>query len=285
MTGMGRARGKIGASHFLVEIKSVNHRYCEVNPRFPPRLQSLEIPLVALIKKKISRGKIDIWIGEEKGVGAVFSVNEKALKGYYALLQTIRKKLKIKGEITLENLQQGSHLWGESSPDAARFLPGLKKLAEAALNDLIRMREKEGSHLKQSLLVRLKNLEKIRILVGEKSPLFLEVYRDKLKARLSKILGESTEVDQARLSQEIIFHADRCDVSEELERLSSHFEQLKTLLSQKESAGRPLDFLIQEMNREWNTIASKSPDAEVSHLVVEAKSEMEKMREQVQNVE
>ncbi len=285
MTGMGRARGKVQSSHFLVEVKSVNHRYCEVNTRFPPRLQSLEIPLVNLIKKKINRGKIDIWIGEEKKEETVFSVDEKALKGYHELLKSIRKKLKLKGEVTLENLQQGFHLWGDKPPDSFQFLPGLRRLVELALKELMKMREKEGKHLRQSLLRRLDNLEKIRILVAEKSPLFLEVYRKKFEIRLKKILGESTEVDPARLNQEIVFHADRCDISEELERLLSHIGQLKMLLAKKEPVGRPLDFLIQEMNREWNTIASKSPDATISHLVVEAKSEMEKMREQVQNVE
>lgn len=284
MTGMGRARGPILQSHYIVEIKSVNHRYCEVFVRLPNRLQSLEHLIVQSVKKRISRGKIDVWIGEEKSEDTTLPFNEKALQAYFVFLEKIRKKYKLKEEISLSHLLGGSTFWTGRSEEAEKLKPGVKKLIDLALDDLISMRTKEGQHLAKDLEGHVKILEKLQGQVGSKKEDVVNAYQAKLKVRIEKLLAD-VQVDQDKLANELAFFADRCDINEELERLTSHFSKVREIMKGSEPCGRPLDFLIQEMNREWNTIGSKSADPILAHLIVEAKSQMEKMREQVQNIE
>ncbi len=284
MTGMGRAAGPIDSAHFIVESRSVNHRYCEVSVRLPGRLQALEFQIVQLVKKKISRGKVDIWIGEEKGEAEQFPFNDKLLKGYYDFLSKVRKKMKIAEPITLTHLQQGASFWMSRGFDPQKYWPKLKKLVEKSLTALTVMRAKEGSALQKNIEARLKVLEELKSRVETKKEEVFVLTKNKLEVRIQKILN-GIEVDPGKLANEVAFFADRSDISEELERLASHFTQMRQLIRGAEPSGRSLDFLIQEINREWNTIASKSQDASLAHYAVTAKGELEKVREQVQNIE
>lgn len=283
MTGMGRAKGKIGSSHFLVELKSVNHKFCEVFTRLPNRFQPLELQITQFIKKKIARGKIDVSFIEERAEGEM-TVNLKALRAYHRFLSDIKTELKLKEPVTLAHLQAGSSFWMVRESDLKRHAPAMQLLVDKAIKDLLRMREREGKNLKKQIQFRLKNLEELHRQIGLRRGTVLEAYQQKLHKRVESLLSE-VEVDQSKLANEIAFFADRSDISEELERLESHFKQMRELLESKEPCGRPLDFLIQEINREWNTIGSKSQDVSIAHWIVQAKSELEKLREQIQNIE
>lgn len=283
MTGMGKARAKLGKSYLRVELKSVNHKYCEVYTRLPQRFQSLEPLMTQLIKKTCGRGKIDLWLGEDRGSGEM-ELNKKALKSYHKFLKEIKSELKLNEGITLSHLQSGSSYWMTKEVDIKKEWPQIKKIVEAALEDLLKMRLREGKNLKRFVLAQVKKMEQLLSkLKAHKSQVFNK-WKEKFEKRIQKILND-IEVDPGKLANEVAFYAERTDITEECDRLQSHFSQVKKLLNSSGPCGRPLDFLIQEMNREWNTIASKSQNVSIAHWVVEAKSEMEKMREQVQNIE
>lgn len=283
MTGMGRAKGEVDGAQISVEIKSVNHRYCEVNTRLPSKLQSLEILISQLIKKKISRGKVDIWIGEDK-VDNEISLNKNALKKYHQFLTRVCDEIGIVNDIQLSHLQEGASFWMNQDLDAEKLWPKLKPLIEKAISQLIKMRSTEGKTIQKQLLSRISKLEKLTVKVEKRKSKVLQEYKKKLNMRIEKLL-DKVEVDQSKLANEIAFFADKADVTEELERLSGHFSHMKKIMGQTKPIGRPLDFLIQEMNREWNTLSSKTSDVSIAHDVVNAKSELEKIREQVQNIE
>lgn len=283
MTGMGRARGKIGPSFFLVEVKSVNHRYCEVSTRLPSRYQIFEHAITTLVKKKVSRGKIEISLFEEKKEGDI-RFDATALKNYWRFLNKVRSDLKIAEPVGLAHLQAGSSLWMTRETPAEKDLAPVKKLVEKALLNLLEMRRKEGANLKKEIEGRLKKLVSLKFMVMQKREEVVVAAKDRLNKRLEKLMS-GVEVDPARLAAEVAVMADRSDISEEGERLSSHFAQMQTLMNRGVPSGREIDFLIQEINREWNTMASKSQDAPIAHWVVEAKAELEKIREQIQNIE
>lgn len=283
MTGMGRARGKIGPAYFLVEIKSINHRFCEVHTHLPNRFQTFEVPLIQIIKKKLARGKIDIWLFEERRGGRP-AVSKKALKSYFQFLKDVKNELGIDEKVSLSHVQNGSSFWMIRENNVKKYASAVKRLANNALVDLVRMRTKEGNHLKRQIQSRLISLQKLKKEVESRKEDVVLTHQRKLKKRI-EILAEGVEIDQAKLANEVAFLADKGDITEELERLSSHFLQMKKIMSYSDSCGRSLDFIIQEMNREWNTIASKAQDGSIAHKVVSAKSEMEKIREQIQNIE
>lgn len=283
MTGIGRARGKVGSSFFSIEIKSINHRYCEVHTRFPSRYQSLELQVSQLVRKVLSRGKIDIFLYEDKSAQDL-SINEKSLKIYYKFLKKITETLDIKEQIDLDHIQAGMNFWMGKDVDVSSIWPEFKVLVEKALDELVKMRKLEGQNLKKILLVRLKDLEERHRLVGHDRESIVKSYKTKLEKRIEKI-SAGIEIDPVKLANEVAFLADKADITEELDRLKSHFKLMRKMLNDKKSSGRSMDFLIQEMNREWNTIGSKSQNASIAHIVVEAKSELEKIREQIQNIE
>lgn len=283
MTGMGRARGKMGSGYLQVDIKSVNHKFCEVHTRLPSRFQVFEIPLTQMIKKKIGRGKIDVSFFEEKSESTV-AFNKTSLKSYYKFLQSVRKELKLKEEVSLAHILSGSAFWFNRDNEGEKLWPVIAKIVEKALADMSSMRDKEGRTLATQILQKIDKLEGLRQHMLSRREEVLNAHTDKLKKRIEKILTD-VEVDQTKLANELAFFADRSDITEELDRLVSHFSQVRGLLKSNKPCGRPLDFLIQEMNREWNTIGSKSQDISMTHWVVEAKSELEKIREQVQNIE
>ena len=283
MTGIGRSRAKFNNTYFVCETRSVNHRFCDVSVKLPPKLQSLEISLNQKLKKRIHRGKIDLWIGEETTAQA--SKDEaQDLKNVYLFLKKIQKDFKLKDPITLSHLISAQNMVSskkvKETPDEKFIL----NLAEKAIIELEKMRQKEGEKLTVFLSERLKTLEKILKQVEAKREEILQNYHSKLKEKVSKLLGD-TAFDPQKVAQEVAILAEKTDTTEELERLTAHFNEARKVFLKKEPVGRTLDFLIQEINREWNTLGSKCQDFSMAHLVVEAKSELEKMREQVQNIE
>jgi len=283
MTGMGIAKASLKGIPWVVEIKSVNHKFCDVSVKGPSFLQIFEPLFAQTVRKKIQRGKIDIWIGIEKK-SSDLAIDEKSLKSYHKLLTKVAKDLNIKEKPTLTHLMMGVQYWMPREKDAevdADFFVGL---IEKALVSLAKMRQHEGRALKDVLISRRKKLESVVAEINDRRQLVVDSCRQRLQKKIEELLN-GVGLDEARLENEIAYILDRTDISEELDRLGAHFKQFDKMLQSTEPVGRSLDFLIQEFNRELNTITSKSQDAAASHLVVTGKSELEKIREQIQNIE
>ena len=286
MTGIGRSRGKIGKKFVTVELRSLNHKFCEVSVRLPQKYLSFEFPIIKFVKDSLSRGKIEAVVMEERGeAGDSFHPDTGRLREFHRFLKSVAKNLGLKEPVSLSHLLSQSSLWmGREERNVEREWPAVKKLLEGALKNLKGMRIREGKVIGNQLSRRQAELEKILSEIAEKREGVASQLKERLRQRLLSLQGEVT-VDPERLASEVVYYVDRSDVSEEIDRLRSHFGQMKKIMGVGGVCGRPLDFLIQEMNREWNTLSSKTQDAEISHLVVRAKSELERMREQVQNVE
>lgn len=284
MTGMGRAEGSVLKTPFRVEIKSVNHRFCEVFVKLPTRFSTLELLLQKLIKEKLSRGKIDLYIFEEK-TPELTDFEIEAFEAYHAYLRKICDHLELKEPITLRDLTAGVGSWAQKDLDFEKAWKDLKSIVEKAMGDLDKMREREGAELKKELESRVHYLEDLYQKVLVESADLQKKLEEKIRQKISDRAEELEKLDPGRLHMEVLYYLDRMDVSEELERLKSHFSQAKTFFSSKEPIGRKLEFLLQEFHREFNTIASKSQNSEVAHLIVAAKAELEKIREQIQNIE
>jgi uncharacterized protein (TIGR00255 family) len=254
-----------------------------------PRLfQSLENEIKRQISTTLKRGKIDVSVqwDEASGIEAVPQLNAELAKGYYNSFSHLCRELGLSTEVPLSLIlsQKGVMRDVSSTIEDTEFLPQLTQTVSFAIAAIDGMRTKEGEALAFDLLARRKQIAEWVRQISERTPLMVAEYQQKLSARLEQLLG-STELDPARLAQEVALLADRCDITEELVRLASHFDQFDEALRLKEPVGRKLDFLMQEMNREINTIGSKANDAAIASLVIQIKAEMEKMREQVQNVE
>jgi uncharacterized protein (TIGR00255 family) len=284
MTGMGKSKGVVSDAQVRVEIKTVNHRYCDVNFRAPWRYAALEIPTQQFIKENISRGRVEINIFEEKAAKA--SIAElSAFTNYYNYLNQITKELNLEEPVSLQHLLPGIGGWIHKEIDTDTTWKELKPIVLSAIIDLNQMREKEGASLKKDIIKRFTTIENIKKKVDSLHVEIKDELEQKVMDKLNTRIKEVIDLDPQRLHAEVLFYSDRMDVSEELERLESHFSQVKTFFEKSETIGRKIDFLLQEFNREFNTISSKASHAQVAHLVVEAKSELEKIREQVQNIE
>ncbi|HEX9079895.1 MAG TPA: YicC/YloC family endoribonuclease [Desulfuromonadaceae bacterium] len=288
MTGYGKGEAVSERGRFTVEVRSVNHRYGEVAVRMPRGFLSLEQEVKKAVSGVLKRGKIDVTVQWEEAVAAeaVARIDTAVAGGYHAAFSGLARELGIAGEVPLALIvaQKGVLRESAATVDEAEFLPQLLTAAKAAVGAIDAMRTREGEALAEDLLARRRQVAEWAAEIGERSPRVVAEYRQKLKTRLDQLL-EGVEMDQARLAQEVALMADRCDVTEELVRLASHFGQFDEAFGLAEPVGRKLDFLMQELNREVNTIGSKSSDAEITTLVIRIKAEMEKMREQVQNVE
>ena len=288
MTGYGRGEHEGAGKRFTVEMRSVNHRFAEVVFRQPKQLAPLEDRARKLMLETVSRGRVDVFISlEEQGEGAKVVKVDKALAlAYYNALKEMAEVVgspevvdytlipRYPDVITVERAEDDlEELWAV-----------YKGALEKALQQLVIMRGKEGEKLKQDLLQRALNIENWTKDISERAPLVVNEYREKLLQRIQSYLAD-INLDEARLATEVAIFADRCSIAEELVRLASHLEQLRQSLELSEPVGRKLDFLVQEMNREANTIGSKANDLTITNLVVNIKSEIEKIREQVQNVE
>lgn len=288
MTGYGKGEVVSERGRFTVEIRSVNHRYGEISVRMPRGFQALEQEVKRAIAAILKRGKIDASVQWEENiaVSGVPQVDAAVASGYYEAFKGLAVELGIASEVPLSLIitQKGVLKDTGTAIDETEYLPQLLAAVQAAVAAIDGMRGREGEALAKDLLERRKQVAEWAGEIGAQSPLVVAEYHQKLKTRLNQLM-EGVELDSARMAQELALMADRCDITEELVRLSSHFSQFDSALRFTEPVGRKLDFLMQEMNREVNTIGSKSSDAGITTLVIQIKAEMEKMREQVQNVE
>ena len=288
MTGYGKGESLSAQGSFTVEIRSVNHRYGEVSARMPRAFLAQENDIKRLVSSVLKRGKIDVTVQWEEASGAdsIPQVNRELAACYCETFRQLSGELGLPGEVPLALIlaQKGVLRDSGTTIDEAGLLPQLTDAVRSATAAIDSMRMREGEALAADLLTRRRQLgewvEQIRV----RTPLMVAEYQQKLSARLEQLLGD-VELDPSRLAQEVALLADRCDITEELVRLNSHFAQFDEDMRLKEPVGRKLDFLMQEMNREVNTIGSKANDAVIASLVIQVKAEMEKMREQVQNVE
>ena len=289
MTGYGRSKYQNENREYTVEIKSVNHKYCDINIRIPYTLNYLEDNVKKIVVEKVNRGKIDITItfNNNSDVGKNIKINLELAEQYIKELSKLEERTGIKNDISTMTVAKLPDVLNISNDDEDELIWNeLKQAVQTALTNFIEMREFEGNKIKTDLLNRIEIInEKINSIKTYSSGL-IEEYVVKLNTRLKEIL-KTDVVDEARLAQEVVIYADKCSIEEELTRLSSHVNQLKSILNSKEymSVGKKMDFIIQEMNREINTIGSKSGCLEITNLVIETKTELEDIREQIQNIE
>ena len=288
MTGFGAAHHHQGARILSVEARSVNHRFCDVRLNLPRDLESLSAELEADVRGRVRRGRVDVAVIASLSADAVVEpvVDEARARGIYRAYQRLATVLERPLELPLTAIAQSPGVMRapEVKFDASEDAKVLKETIAAALDALVQMRRNEGLQLGQALERHLDRVEALRLTVVQRIPRAVEERQAKLRKRVDELLGDRM-LDEARLAQEVAVMAERADVTEETERLDSHVLQFRRLLDEDDAVGRKMDFLIQEMNREANTIGSKGSDAEVAHLVVDLKAELERLREQVQNVE
>lgn len=288
MTGYGRGTSQDAQRGFTVELKSVNNRYIDVYIRLPKQINSFEDRIRKYISTKVSRGKIDVYITQDK-----FSqddidirIDDNFAAAYYNSLCLLKEKFDLKEDITLSILSGISDILKieKKEEDKEEVWNLVLKALDEALDIFIDMRSDEGLKLSKDISRRCDIIENKVIEIEKRSPAMVDEFRDKIKQRISEYLKE-VELDEARLLNEVAFFSDKVNITEEIVRMKSHIVQLKSSLDFQEPVGRRLDFLIQEMNREINTIGSKSNDLNITNMVVDIKSELEKIREQIQNIE
>lgn len=287
MTGYGKGEAADGSGRCTVEVKTVNNRYGEIAVKLPRTFLAYEHEVRKTVGGVIRRGKADLFLQWEPDSGemAVPPVNLAAARGYKHAFERLAQELQLSAEIPLGLIVTQRHVFQETaSLETGDLLPLVLQAVRTALDDLERMRCREGEALQSDLADRRRELAVLIAQVRERSPQVVAEYQLRLQQRLAKLLGE-TAPDPQRLAQEVALLADRCDITEELVRLESHLVQFDETLALGEPVGRKLDFLMQEFNREVNTIGSKANDAAITTLVVQMKAVLEKMREQVQNIE
>ncbi|PKM81703.1 MAG: YicC family protein [Firmicutes bacterium HGW-Firmicutes-14] len=288
MTGYGRGESEFNGKTFTVEIRSVNHRFCEVVIRMPKYYTALEERVRKHIQGCVSRGRLDVFVNvnDHGRSNKAIQVDKDLAIAYYNALEELRETIGISGKPGIIDIARLPDviLLEETQEDLDQLWPVLEQAVSEAVGHVVEMRTAEGIRLKEDILKRLDRLVEYTEAVSERAPLVTAEYRDKLAARL-KELDSGIEIDENRLAAELAFFADKSNISEELVRLRSHFQELRSTFPLEEAVGRKLDFLVQELNREYNTIGSKSNDVNISSMVIKAKSEVEKIREQVQNIE
>ncbi|MHB8156967.1 MAG: YicC/YloC family endoribonuclease [Desulfocucumaceae bacterium] len=288
MTGFGRGEAIGHGKKFTVELKSVNHRFVEVVLRMPKHIFSLEEKSRRCVLERVARGRVDGFVSVEQFTERIPTVKvDKALaSSYYKAMGELLDELGIADSIRSEHIFNlpGVFSLAEPEENTLEWWPVLEQAIRAAVDGLIEMRESEGGRLKDDLLVRLGRIMKMTSEIESRSPLVVDEYRERLTLRLKDWLADSS-LDMSRVMAEVTIYAEKSSISEEIVRLYSHLVQASESLGGTEPVGRKLDFIIQEMNREINTISSKSSDIQISSYVVEMKSELEKIREQVQNLE
>lgn len=288
MTGFGTGRASNGERTFVLEARSVNHRYCDVRLHLPRELGGLESRLEGRVRKRVDRGRIDlsVEISIAEGATSKLDVDLVRARAYRDALDRLARELALSPEVPLALVAGAPGVIRE--PDSARdveaLAPTIEAALDAALDDLNDMREREGRALAEEIQGRLSSARSLVEQVRAHVPRSNADRRARLEQRLQELLGDRA-LDPVRVAQEVAILADRADVTEELARLTSHLDQLDRLTRAREPVGRKLDFLLQETNREVNTIGSKTTSSEIAHLVVELKAELERTREQVQNVE
>lgn len=288
MTGFGRAEMSVGTRDIIVEIKSVNHRYFEFSCRTSRGYSFLEDKLKKYVGSRVSRGKVDMFVSitENDDTAVEVELNKPLASGYIKAMRTLVDEYEVKDDISVSTLSRFSDIFQISRPpaDEEAVWNDVNTAVDEALSHFVAMREAEGEKLKADILSRAQTIIDIVGEIEERSPITVQEYRDRLYAKLSEVL-QSANIDDQRILTEAAIFADKVAVDEETVRLRSHFDQMKSFLDSDQPVGRKLDFIVQEMNREANTIGSKVNDSKLAHKVVEIKGEIEKIREQVQNIE
>lgn len=288
MTGYGRARMETSGYDVCVEIKSVNNRYLDVSVRCPRVYGFMEERLKKLTAEYTTRGKVDIYVTVDKlsGSGTVVTYDKDLLESYIKALREIQAEYSLADDISVANVAQYRDIFTQAKEDEDDEVirEAVLNAARAAFDDYTAMRAAEGERLCENMLEKLDYIEKKRLEIELLAPNAVKLYREKLTEKITELIG-AAQLDPARILTEAAIFADRVATDEETTRLASHIKQFKTILSSDEASGRKLDFLTQELNREVNTIGSKANDIEISKIVVDLKSEIEKIREQIQNVE
>ncbi len=288
MTGYGRGQQIIDGREITVEIKSVNHRYFEFSARVPRAYGYLEEKLKSFVQNKVSRGKVDVGVTifNIEGKDAQIEVNQSIAVGYIDALRKANETIGLTDDLALSQLIRLPDIFNvvKTTEDEEVIWNLVKTVADEALNNFVSMRETEGQKMKDDIKSRLAYISELVEKVEKRSPLVTEAYRERLYNKISEILNDK-KIDEQRILTEAAIFSEKTAVDEETVRLKSHIHQFTELLDSTESVGRKLDFLIQEFNRESNTIGSKAQDVEITRIVVELKSEIEKIREQIQNIE
>ena len=289
MTGFGR--GTVAENYYsiAVELKTVNNRFLDVNLRVPSDLQDLESLIKRIIGSRLSRGRVDVNIQYDRTTGVFYELNRPLITGFLAAMKEMKDEFSLSGEPDLNVIARLPNVVSPKKEELRpEFAAGLEKALTSALDDLQKMRENEGRMLKDELAGRLAEIENRIPAIESESANVAGEYRERLTKRIGDMLAKTDsqiEVDQARMAQEVAYLADRADISEEIARLTSHIEHFRTIMSEDNDVGKRLDFLTQELNREANTITSKTSNMTVKENALAIKSEIEKIREQVQNVE
>ena len=289
MTGFGRAKYQVEGREYIVEIKSVNYKYSDVSVRLPRNISYLEEFIKKEVLKNVSRGKIDVNItfNNCSSLGKNVSVNNEIAEMYIKSLRRLVEDYGVKDDITAVNVSKMPDVLEiKSEDDEEQIKSEISIPLKEAINNFMEMKQKEGNELAKDMQARIKDILNKVEKVSELSTGLIEDYVVKLEARIKEIL-KSNEVDKQRLEQEVVIYADKCSIAEEVTILKSHIEQFESLINEKEyiTIGKKLDFIIQEMNRETNTIGSKANCLEITNEVINIKTEIENIREQVQNIE
>ena len=288
MTGFGRSEIVKGNRKISVEIKSVNHRYLEAGIKMPKKLNVFESRMRDLLKKYATRGKIDIFINYEDDSESQVNLkfNQNIADEYMAIFNNMSEKYNLKNDMTVGGLARFPEVitMDEVQEDEEELWHFIEEAMKAALEQFVNTRILEGENLKKDLLGKLDHMEELVAFVEKRSPEIMKEYRSKLESKVKELLGDTT-IDESRIATEVIIYADKICVDEETVRLRSHIEHARKCLNEDGGIGRKMDFIAQEMNREANTTLSKANDIEISNAAIDLKTEMEKVREQIQNIE
>ena len=288
MTGFGRSEVITPERKITVELKSVNHRYLDMSIKMPKKLGMFEGEIRNLLKTYMQRGKVDVYITYEDYSlsGAVLKYNRELAKEYLSYLKEMEEEFGLENDIRVSSLSRYPDVlvMEEQSVDEEKLWGFLEPPLREACEKFIAAREREGEHLKKDLLEKLALLEEKVHLVQKRSPEVVEAYREKLETKVRELLSD-TQIEESRIAAEVVLFSDKICNDEETVRLLSHINGMEKILQEKEGIGRKLDFMAQEMNREANTILSKSNDLTVSNIAIDLKTEIEKIREQIQNIE
>ena len=288
MTGFGRSEIVKGNRKISVEIKSVNHRYLEAGIKMPKKLNVFESRMRDLLKKYATRGKIDIFINYEDDSESQVNLkfNQNIADEYMAIFNNMSEKYNLKNDMTVGGLARFPEVitMDEVQEDDEELWHFIEEAMKAALEQFVNTRILEGENLKKDLLGKLDHMEELVAFVEKRSPEIMKEYRSKLESKVKELLGDTT-IDESRIATEVIIYADKICVDEETVRLRSHIEHARKCLNEDGGIGRKMDFIAQEMNREANTTLSKANDIEISNAAIDLKTEIEKVREQIQNIE
>ena len=288
MTGFGRSEIVKGNRKISVEIKSVNHRYLEAGIKMPKKLNVFESRMRDLLKKYATRGKIDIFINYEDDSESQVNLkfNQNIADEYMAIFNNMSEKYNLKNDMTVGGLARFPEVitMDEVQEDEEELWHFIEEAMKAALEQFVNTRILEGENLKKDLLGKLDHMEELVAFVEKRSPEIMKEYRSKLESKVKELLGDTTN-DESRIATEVIIYADKICVDEETVRLRSHIEHARKCLNEDGGIGRKMDFIAQEMNREANTTLSKANDIEISNAAIDLKTEIEKVREQIQNIE